>query len=196
MEKTAASLPRPSGINHVAYRCRDADQTRWFYEDILGLPLVTAPVFEEVPGTGDRIPYMHLFFELGNGEMIAFFDQPGTAEESKFARTHSFERHLALEVADEEVLLAWQKRINDAGVTCVGPIHHGFVKSIYMYDPNGLQVELTCRTEGWDAEMSNPERTQASMAGWRHRMRGMKERRFGSAAIDARSKRPPRTGRS
>ena len=192
MEKTPSSLPRPSGINHVAYRCRDAEQTRWFYEDVLGLPLVTAPVFEEVPGTGDHIPYMHLFFQLGNGETIAFFDQPETADEAKFARAESFDRHLALEVPDEAALLGWQKRINDAGVSCLGPIDHGFVKSVYMYDPNGLQVELTFRTGAWEEEMSNPARARTSLAGWGHRMRAMKERRFGAAAIDRRSRWPPR----
>ena len=41
MKKNAAGLERPHGINHVAYRCRDAEQTRWFYEDVLGLALVT-----------------------------------------------------------------------------------------------------------------------------------------------------------
>lgn len=189
MVKTAARLERPSGINHVAYRCRDAEQTRWFYEDVLGLPLATAPVFEEVPGSHERIPYMHLFFELGNGELVAFFDQPETADEGKFAKAHSFDRHLALEVADEAVLLAWQKRINDAGVTCLGPIDHGFVKSIYMYDPNGLQVELTCRTSAYEEEMSSPARARASMAEWAKRTRALKERLFGAAAIDRRSRR-------
>ncbi|MCC7257382.1 MAG: VOC family protein [Gammaproteobacteria bacterium] len=192
--KTSANLERPRGINHVAYRCRDAEQTRWFYEDVLRLPLATAPVFEEMPGSGERIPYMHLFFELGNGETIAFFDQPETADEGKFARADSFDRHLALEVADEATLLAWQQHINDAGVTCLGPIDHGFVKSIYMYDPNGLQVELTCRTSAYEEEMSDPARARASLAEWGRRMRAFKERRFGAAAIDRRSRRAQRPG--
>ena len=189
MVKKSASLERPHGINHAAYRCRDAEQTRWFYEDVLGLPLATAPVFEDVPGTGERIPYMHLFFQLGNGETIAFFDQPETADESKFARAHSFDRHLALEVRDEAALLAWQQQINAAGVSCLGPIDHGFVRSVYMYDPNGLQVELTCRTSAWEEEMSDPARARASIAEWSQRMRAEKERRFGAAAIDRRSRR-------
>ncbi|GMU74986.1 MAG: hypothetical protein AMXMBFR45_04770 [Gammaproteobacteria bacterium] len=194
MKKNAAGLERPHGINHVAYRCRDAEQTRWFYEDVLGLPLVTAPVFEEVPGIEARIPYMHLFFQLGNGETVAFFDQPETADESKFARADSFDRHLALEVRDEATLLAWQKYINDAGVSCLGPIDHGFVKSIYMYDPNGLQVELTCRTSAYEEEMSDPARAHASLAGWGRRMRALKEQKFGAAAIDRRSRRASRPG--
>jgi catechol 2,3-dioxygenase-like lactoylglutathione lyase family enzyme len=188
---------RASGINHVAYRCRDAEQTRWFYEDVLGLPLVAAPVFEEVPGLGDRIPYMHLFFELGNGELIAFFDQPETAEEAQFARAHSFDRHLALEVPDEATLLAWQARINAAGVSCLGPVDHGFVKSVYMYDPNGLQVELTCRGPGYEETLGDRAAALASMQEWSRRVRALKERKFGADAIDRRQRRPaapPATG--
>jgi catechol 2,3-dioxygenase-like lactoylglutathione lyase family enzyme len=188
---------RASGINHVAYCCRDAEQTRWFYEDVLGLPLVAAPVFEEVPGLGDRIPYMHLFFELGNGELIAFFDRPETAEEAQFARAHSFDRHLALEVPDEATLLAWQARINAAGVSCLGPVDHGFVKSVYMYDPNGLQVELTCRGPGYEETLGDRAAALASMQEWSRRVRALKERKFGADAIDRRQRRPaapPATG--
>ena len=95
MGSTQAGLKRASGINHVAFRCRDAEQTRWFYSEVLGLPLSAALVAEKVPGLGDEIPYMHLFFELGNGEFVAFFDQPETADPRQFERAHSFERHLA-----------------------------------------------------------------------------------------------------
>ena len=52
-------------IHHVAYRCRDADQTRWFYEDVLGLPLAAALVLEEIPGLNEPTPYLHIFFEMG-----------------------------------------------------------------------------------------------------------------------------------
>jgi len=182
-------LPRAFGINHVAFRCRDAEQTRWFYEDVLGLPLVAAPVFEVVPGLGDRIPYMHLFFEVGNGELIGFFDQPETATESQFARAHSFDRHLALEVPDEASLLSWQRRINELGITCLGPVDHGFVRSVYMYDPNGLQVELTYRTGEYDASM-NAEAARQSLTEWNSRMRSLKEQKFGAATIDRRQRRP------
>ena len=84
MDESKAAQPRPElkaarGINHVAHRCRDAEQTRWFYEDVLGLPLVATVIDEVVPGLGEKMPFMHLFFELGNGEYVAFFDQPQTA---------------------------------------------------------------------------------------------------------------------
>jgi catechol 2,3-dioxygenase-like lactoylglutathione lyase family enzyme len=184
------TLAPARGINHVAFRCRDAEQTRWFYGDVLGLPLAAALVADEVPGLGDRIPYMHLFFELGNGEYVAFFDQPETASEEQFARAHSFDRHLALEVASEDELLAWQKRINGQGVSCLGPVDHGFVKSVYMYDPNGLQVELTCRTDRFDSIMAAAGAdASAMMSGWSERYRTLKEEKFGKEAIDRRARR-------
>ena len=189
MGSTQVGLQRASGINHVAFRCRDAEQTRWFYSDVLGLPLSAALVAEKVPGLGDEIPYMHLFFELGNGEFVAFFDQPETAEPAQFERAHSFERHLALEVPDEAALLAWQAQINSKGVSCLGPVDHGFVKSVYMYDPNGLQVELTCKTASFGHTLDGAAKAApASLQEWCARYRDLKVSKFGATAIDRRSR--------
>jgi catechol 2,3-dioxygenase-like lactoylglutathione lyase family enzyme len=186
------SDPKPTarGIHHAAYRCRDAEQTRWFYEDVLGLPLAHTLVEEFVPGLGNRAPFMHLFFELGDGGYVAFFDQPGTAGPAQFEKASSFDRHIAFELADEAALLAMQKRINDKGVTCLGPVDHGFVKSVYMYDPNGLQVEFTIRTARHERVMRE-ERAQSRelLQQWIARTRADKESRFGAAAVDRRSRR-------
>ena len=84
-DKAKAINPAPAlkGVHHSAFRCRDAEETRKFYEDILGLPLKAALVFEEEPGSGRPIPYMHLFFELGDGNYVAFFDVPEGAHSGK-----------------------------------------------------------------------------------------------------------------
>jgi catechol 2,3-dioxygenase-like lactoylglutathione lyase family enzyme len=184
-----AALPRLHNAHHVAYRCRDAEQTRWFYEDVLGLKLAAALILDEIPGLNEATPYMHIFFEMGNGDLIAFFDEPEAATAEQFTRAHSFDRHLAFEVDGEEQLLAWQKRINDKGVSCLGPVDHGFVKSCYMYDPNGLQVEVTTRTPQYDAIMAK-EFTHAreQIKTWSERSRALKEQKFGVDAIDMRSR--------
>lgn len=188
--KAAGATVLPSGVNHVAYRCRDAEQTRWFYEEVLGLPLAHCFVADEVPGLGHKVPYMHLFFRLGNGEYVAFFDQPSTATRDSFKRADSFDRHLALEVPDEATLRRAQLHINSMGISCLGPVPHGFVKSVYMYDPNGLQVELTCRTDSFDATMSHPrEQLDAVMRDWCAQTRPMKLERFGAGDVDRRSRR-------
>jgi|SRR5690606_407989 len=176
--------------HHVAYRCRDAEQTRWFYEDVLGLPLAAALALDEIPGLNEPTPYLHLFFEMGNGDFVAFFDEPQGADPDQFLRAHSFDRHLAFETGSEEELLRWQRHINEKGVTCLGPVDHGFVKSVYMYDPNGLQVEITARTADYDRIMAaEREAARRQLDEWTRRTRDAKVAKFGAEAIDRRSRR-------
>jgi catechol 2,3-dioxygenase-like lactoylglutathione lyase family enzyme len=153
---TAKSLPIApvlKGVHHAAYRCRDAEETRKFYEDILGLPLKAALVFEEEPGTGRPLPYMHLFFELGDGNFVAFFDVPNGAHSGKFKMKWGMDLHFAMEAESHDAMMAFKARLDQAGVPCFGPIDHHFVHSIYFYDPNGINVEITCRDKKHDAIM-------------------------------------------
>ena len=77
-------LAKITNIHHSAYRCRDAEQTRWFYEDVLGLKLKAALVLDEISGTDIPREYMHLFFEMPDGNFIAFFDEPNNATPESF----------------------------------------------------------------------------------------------------------------
>ena len=142
------------GIHHSAYRCRDAEETRAFYEEVLGLPLAGLVIEEKEPGSGRPNPFVHIFFALGDGNFLAFFDAPGSASPEKFALVHGFDRHVAFEAADEAGLLDWQTKLNAAGVPCFGPIDHGFVKSVYFADPNGLPLEITTRVARHDSIMA------------------------------------------
>lgn len=174
-------------VHHAAYRCRDAAQTRWFYEEVLGLPLKVALVFDHISGTGVQRDYMHLFFQLGDGGYIAFFDEPDRATREQFERKDSFDLHIALEAESEAAMLQWQARINASGKTCVGPVDHGFVRSVYMYDPNGIQVEITCRAPDHDAIMLEEGRlVDDVMRDWTAKTRARKEALFGAAALDRR----------
>jgi glyoxylase I family protein len=65
---------RIHGLNHYAFRCRNAEETRHFYEDVLKLPLAATVYHDTVPSTGAYQPYFHIFFELGDGSFLAFFD--------------------------------------------------------------------------------------------------------------------------
>ncbi len=182
--------PQPIiGVHHGAFRCRDAEQTRWFYEDVLGLVTEGGIVLDEVPGTHAEDPYMHIFFRMKNGEYLAFFDAPGSATPDSFNRKESFDMHWAFEVESEEALLKMQERINSCGVSCLGPVDHDFVRSVYMYDPNGVQIELTYRTDEHDAIFAK-ERDEFSetLADWTKRTREMKSQKFGAEAIDRRSR--------
>ena len=145
------------GIHHSAFRCRDAEETRHFYEDVLGLPLAAALAFDEEPGSGRPHPYVHIFFRLPDGNFIAFFDAPDSASAEHFRPAHGFDRHVAFEAGSPEALLAWKARLDEKGVPVFGPIDHGFVRSIYMWDPNGLQVEITARVAEHDAILAHEE---------------------------------------
>lgn len=181
------SLSKIGNIHHAAYRCRDAEQTRWFYEDLLGLRYRAALAFEEISGTDMKRPYMHLFFEMPDGNFIAFFDDPYTANPKHFEQKDSFDVHIAFEIDNEADLEEWKKKIRASRVKCHGPIDHGFVKSIYFYDPNGYQCELTCQTQQYfailDAEEADARKTTEE---WSKRTRELKETKFGAEALDSR----------
>lgn len=184
--------PEPSpiiGVHHAAFRCRDAEQTIWFYRDVLGLVAEGGLVLEEVTGTGSPDPYMHIFFRMQNGEYIAFFDAPGSADPDWFARKESFDMHFAFEVASEDALLAMQSRINSHGISALGPVDHGMVKSIYMYDPNGIQIELTMRMPDHDAVFARERAAlPEQLAQWTARTRPAKIEKFGADILKLRGR--------
>lgn len=188
----AQPAPVPLGkFHHVAFRCRDAEQTRWFYGDVLGLKPAAGVIADTVPGLNHKLPYMHIFFELGDGSYLAFFDAPGTADPDWFERKDSFDMHIALEARSEADMLAMQERIRSFGVKCAGPVEHSFVRSVYMYDPNGIQVEITVRTADHDAVMAEEERIlPAHLAQWTADTQAEKVARFGAEAVALRGSAP------
>lgn len=186
-ETPVTPLKRLHHIHHAAYRCRDAEQTRWFYEDVLGFPLMAAMVFDEEPGANKKRDYMHLFFQMGDENFIAFFDVPDDVEEKMFIARHGFDQHLAFEVDTMEELKAWRRKINKAGRPCFGPIDHGFIHSIYMYDPNGVQVEITVRDARYDQILeSDAASAHQVLKQWTEKTRAVKEERLGADAINMR----------
>ncbi len=140
-----ATRPSVSRLHHHAWRCRDSEETRAFYEDLLGMKLVIflrLPHYEE---PGDRPPFTHLFFEMDDGSYLAFFDLADDGVTEQDPETPEWVNHMALEVDSLETLQAHKQRLEDAGVAVKGPKDHHFVKSIYFYDPNGIRLELTAR---------------------------------------------------
>jgi catechol 2,3-dioxygenase-like lactoylglutathione lyase family enzyme len=130
------------GLHHNAYRCRDSEETRAFYEDFLGLPLAHALEINETQ-TGRKTRVLHTFFRMGDGSFLAFFDAPDMPFE--FKAQHDFDLHIALEVTreEQEALLATGRA---EGRELRGPVDHGFIRSIYFRDPNGYVIELTTPT--------------------------------------------------
>ena len=180
-------LERPKNIHHQAFLCRDAEQTRWFYEDIMGFKLVAALDFESSPGSGEPLEYMHLFFEMGNGDHVAFFDIPDEVNEEKFNYKNGFDQHIAFEVDTLEELNSWKQYLNKEIGWVSDPIDHGFVHSIYFYDPNGLALEITCRDKKYDQIMEKDgDEAHKNLEQWTERTRSKKESRVGTEKLNER----------
>lgn len=140
-----ATNPTVHRLHHHAWRCRDAEETRAFYEDLLGMKLAIFLRLPHYEQPGDRPPFAHLFFEMDDGSYIAFFDLGDQDVTVQDPETPDWVNHLALEVDSLETLEAHKRRLEDAGVAVKGPKDHHFVHSIYFYDPNGIRLELTAR---------------------------------------------------
>lgn len=175
--KTAA--PTIKGMHHIAYRCRDAAETKKFYVDLLGLKQSAALAFDKSPEGTDR-PFMHLFFEMADGNFIAFFDAPSNASDETFTMKDGIDDyHFAFEVETEAEQQAFMDRLKEAKVPVFGPINHHFCHSIYFFDPNGLACEITRRDEKHD-EILGDEASKAlsAMDLWSRKTRALKEARL------------------
>lgn len=136
--------PKLLGIHHVAYRCRDAKQTVEFYRDVMGMDFQLAIAEDHVPSTGAYDPYMHIFLDAGNGNVLAFFELPEQPDMDRDQNTPEWVQHIAFKVASMDDLLAAKARAEEHGLEVLGPTHHGIFKSIYFFDPNGHRLELAC----------------------------------------------------
>ena len=139
------------GLHHNAYRCRDSEETRKFYEDFLGLPLVhTLKIEETKTGRSTGAGVLHTFFQLDDGSCLAFFDAPGMP--FAFKEQHDFDLHIALEV-EPDVLDKMLAKGRAEGREVRGPSDHKFIRSIYFRDPNGYVIELAAKVAGRESAM-------------------------------------------
>src|SRR6185295_4603316 len=134
------------GLHHYAWRCRDCEETRAFYEDLLGLPLVHVIRADTVPSTGEECPYVHIFFRMADGSHLAFFDLGDDEAAAPSPNTPAWVNHIALRVDSIAALRDAKARLEAAGVEVLGITDHGIIESIYFFDPNGLRLELTVPT--------------------------------------------------
>ena len=143
-----SSLPPPAPIqqlHHYAYRAKDAEETRHFYEDVLGLPLFHIIQSDIVPSTGEYCPYMHFFFRLQGGSFIAFFDLGDDEAALPSPNTPLWVNHISFRVNTVPELQAMKARLEAEGIEVLGVTDHRIFKSIYFFDPNGIRLELTAQ---------------------------------------------------
>ncbi len=135
----------PVGVNHIAYQTLDLKATHQFYTKVLGCRLAGAlrsPGIRSTSGE-ESGPFLHVFYETENGECLAFFALEGSYERRDDGLP-SFTRHLALGVKDAADLERWQQELSTQGVEVSPAIDHdGIWQSIYVWDPNGIRLELT-----------------------------------------------------
>lgn len=151
------------GLHHNAYRCRDSEETRKFYEGFLGLPLTTTLEIRETK-SGRKTQTLHTFYRLGDGSYLAFFEAPDMPFE--FKEQHDYDLHIALEVP-YDALQPMLDKGKKAGIESRGIADHGFIHSIYFRDPNGYVIELTARLPHHD-QATDPatNEARAKLARW------------------------------
>ena len=136
----------PSRLHHTAYVTKALEATRAFYEDVLGIPLAATWCETDFLFGKDRT-YCHVFFEIGDGSALAFFQFADAEDQAQFGPDIPATpfMHIALNV-DKETQAELEARIEKAGLQPpkTFTLEHGYCRSVYVEDPNGMIVEFTC----------------------------------------------------
>lgn len=153
-------------FSHTAVRVRDLEQTRRFYEDLVGLPLVSTQVVTTDPETREPTSYVHCFFELADGSSIAFFQfENGIRDEMVPHTRDPFERHLAVRTDSEQNVLDLYQRYQDAGIETF-TVDHDWCFSVYANDPDGDTFEVTYHRPSADEVLNMPDDAHARLKEW------------------------------
>lgn len=146
-----------NGVNHLAMATRDMDKTVRFWRDLVGMRLVAGL---GAPG------YRHYFFQISDSDLLAFFEWPSVAPVPK--KEHGqpvtgpfiFD-HVSFGVDTENDLWELKDRLEAAGFDVSDLIDHGFIHSIYAFDPNGIPIEFSCNVAGVDIRKEPQMRDKA-----------------------------------
>ena len=143
-------MSKYNGVNHLAMVTNDMDGTIRFWRDLLGMRLIA--------GLG-KPGYRQYFFEISDRDMITFFEWPGVEpvaekEHGRPTRGPIVFDHVSFGVAGEDDLWGIKDRLNTAGIWVSEVIDHGFIHSIYAFDPNGIPIEFSYHVEGTDVRLS------------------------------------------
>ena len=158
-----------NGVHHVAYRCKNAKATVEWYQKYLDANFILAIAENQVPSTKEPDPYMHIFIDIGGGNILAFFELPTKPEmiAPSDANTPSWTQHLALKVDSIETMMKVKARMEADGIQVIGPTNHTIFQSIYFRDPSGHRLELavnTATTSGIAPRRRPPTRAGCTMA--------------------------------
>ena len=182
-----ASLPAPAPIqqlHHYAYKARDAEETRQFYEDILGLPLYHIIQSDYVPSTGEYCPYTHFFFRLQDGSFIAFFDLGDDVKAEPSPNTPLWVNHISFRVDTVQELENTKARLEAFGIEVLGVTDHHIFKSIYFFDPNGIRLELSAQLANDEQMEKDSTVAHARLREWTARKEQWRQERAAGKAAE------------
>jgi catechol 2,3-dioxygenase-like lactoylglutathione lyase family enzyme len=149
------SVQQPDGIHHIAIMSANMKEQLSFFTQVMGFPLVGLFEMHGVPGG------KHAFLKMAEASYFSVVELAGVDEvPSTLGITHAGTgagkcapgtmQHLAFRAPDETGLIALRNRIRSHGVPAIGPIGHGFCKSIYFAGPEGLTLEVACKVSEVD----------------------------------------------
>jgi glyoxylase I family protein len=185
--KQSSALPAPAAIqqlHHYAYRARDAEETRHFYEDILGLPLYHIIQSDIVPSTGEYCPYTHFFFRLQDGSFIAFFDLGDDEAALPSPNTPAWVNHISFRVDSQQALRDMKARLEASGIEVLGITDHHIFHSIYFFDPNGVRLELTAQLADEFQMLQESKTAHTRLAEWTARKEQWRRDRAAGKSAD------------
>ncbi len=144
-------MQKLQGVHHAAFVMWEPEKTVRFYRDVLGFPIVHC-ITAKGWGQEGHADFVHIFFDAGGGNVIAFFHYFGEAQREQRSRDYVDNgRHTALRAASRAELEAWREKLAAAGVNVSPVIEHEVIGSIYFTDPNGYPLEITADLRAFDA---------------------------------------------
>ena len=164
-DATQSQAVLPQMLSHAAFISRDTATTVEFFTKVLGMEFVAAVLNDQIPSTGEVVPYFHSFFRMADGSTIAYFEAPDLPPipDPPHPAYDTF-RHFAMQVSTVGEVDAWHARLVAHDVEVLGPVDHGIMYSIYFHDPDGNRLEIATPTDDrWNDDA--PE-ARTALAEW------------------------------
>jgi glyoxylase I family protein len=164
-ETAQANAVLPQMLSHAAFISSDTAATVEFFTKILGMDFVAAVLNDQIPSTGEVIPYFHSFFRMADGSTIAYFEAPDLPPipDAPHPAYDTF-RHFAMQVSSIEEVNAWHERLVANDIEVLGPVDHGIMYSIYFHDPDGHRLEIATPTD--DRWNDDAPKARVALAEW------------------------------
>ena len=164
-DATQSQAVLPQMLSHAAFISRDTAATVEFFTKVLGMEFVAAVLNDQIPSTGEVVPYFHSFFRMADGSTIAYFEAPDLPPipDPPHPAYDTF-RHFAMQVSTVGEVDAWHARLVAHDVEVLGPVDHGIMYSIYFRDPDGNRLEIATPTDNrWN---DNASEARTALAEW------------------------------